>query len=59
MVEDSDDPLYTSMKLALAGNTIDFSALESFNFGETIDRVLDMELVINDYKLLIDKLDSG
>ncbi len=46
-VRDSDDPLYTAVKLAVAGNIIDYGVNQAFNVEETIERVLSMDFALN------------
>lgn len=45
----SDDPLLTAVKLAIAGNIIDFGAAEDFDLHATIERVLASSLAIDRY----------
>ena len=40
MVENSNDPVKTAIKLSIAGNIMDFGALDDFNIHETIDYVM-------------------
>ncbi|OYT54654.1 MAG: hypothetical protein B6U72_02090 [Candidatus Altiarchaeales archaeon ex4484_2] len=46
-VRKSDDPLYTAVKLAVAGNIIDYGVNQSFNVEETIERVLGMDFALD------------
>jgi uncharacterized protein with ATP-grasp and redox domains len=55
-VEESKDPLRTAVRLAIAGNIIDFGPLEGFNLEETISEVLKKKFVIDDYEKLKEKL---
>jgi uncharacterized protein with ATP-grasp and redox domains len=50
MVRDSADPLGTAIKLAIAGNIIDYGPNQSFDIAETIERVLSLELDKNNYQ---------
>mgnify|MGYP000627921584 CR=1 FL=1 len=52
----SNDPLYTSLKLAIAGNIIDFGALDRFDVEKTIQESLEKPLTIDDYLLFKEKL---
>lgn len=47
LVEKADDRLYTSIKLAIAGNTVDLGPGHEINIEETLDEVLDKELAID------------
>ena len=50
-VQESDDPLLTAIRLAIAGNIIDFGASASFDMDETIDEVLQKDFAIFDYSV--------
>jgi len=45
----SDDPLFASLKAAVAGNVIDFGAKEQFNLEEEISSVFTTDFAVNDY----------
>jgi uncharacterized protein with ATP-grasp and redox domains len=55
-VKKSRDPLRTAVRLAIAGNIIDFAVLQEFNLEETIREVLKKKFAIDDYKKLKEKL---
>ena len=55
-VKKSRDPLRTAVRLAIAGNIIDFGVLQEFNLEETIREVLKKKFAIDDYKTLKEKL---
>jgi uncharacterized protein with ATP-grasp and redox domains len=55
-VNTSRDPLRTAVRLAIAGNIIDFAVLQEFNLEETIREVLKKRFVIDDYRKLKEKL---
>ena len=46
------DPLRAAVKVAIAGNIIDFAAVETYNLRATIERVLKQEPAIDDYNRL-------
>ena len=48
MVESSEDPFDTAMRLAIAGNVIDFGAKYQFDIMDSINRVKEHELAIDD-----------
>lgn len=52
----SRDPLRTAVRLAIAGNIIDFGVPQEFNLEETIREVLKKKFAIDDYKKLKEKL---
>jgi len=43
----SGDPFKTALRLAVAGNIMDYGANQSFNIGETIERVLRADFAID------------
>jgi uncharacterized protein with ATP-grasp and redox domains len=51
-VEASKDPLRTAVRLAIAGNIIDFGPLQEFNLEEAIKEVLKKKFAIDDYEKL-------
>jgi len=55
-VNKSRDPLRTAVRLAIAGNIIDFGVPQEFNLEETIREVLKKKFAIDDYKKLQEKL---
>ena len=56
IVESSDDPLRTAIRVAIAGNIMDFGAMIEFDLEKTIDDVLHREFAYDDYLLLLDNL---
>jgi len=55
-VKKSRDPLRTAVRLAIAGNIIDFGVPQEFNLEETIREVLKKKFAIDDYQKLKEKL---
>jgi uncharacterized protein with ATP-grasp and redox domains len=55
-VETNKDPLITAIRLAIAGNIIDYGALEEFNICQMIKTVLKEKFSIDDYKKFEQKL---
>nr|WP_319271727.1 ARMT1-like domain-containing protein [uncultured Draconibacterium sp.] len=51
-VEESDDKFDTALRYAIAGNIIDFGPTHRFDVDETIERVFQTELAIDDSKAL-------
>ncbi len=58
-IEESDDPLITSIKLAIVGNVIDFGTMNRFNVDEMIENALEREFDDSDYSLFKDELDKA
>jgi uncharacterized protein with ATP-grasp and redox domains len=58
-VEESNDPLRTAVRLAIAGNIIDFGPLQEFNLEETIKAVLKKKFAIDDYEKLKEHLNDS
>ena len=59
LVDASRDPLETAVKLAIAGNVIDFASVEKPEIEDTIKKVLAGELAINDYPYLKNKVPTA
>jgi len=55
-VKKSRDPIRTAVRLAIAGNIIDFGVPQEFNLEDTIREVLKKKFAIDDYKKLEEKL---
>jgi uncharacterized protein with ATP-grasp and redox domains len=51
MIEKSEDPLWTSTRLAIAGNVIDFGIFTSVDIEGAINKALNNHLAIDDYSL--------
>jgi uncharacterized protein with ATP-grasp and redox domains len=58
-VKNSRDPLRTAVRLAIAGNIIDFGVTQEFNLDETIIEVLKKKFAIDDYKKLKENLENA
>ena len=58
-VHESKDPLRTAVRLAIAGNIIDFGPLQEFNLEKTISEVLKKKFAIDDYEKLKEKLEDA
>ena len=58
-VEESKDPLRTAVRLAIAGNIIDFGPLQNFNLEETVREVLQKQFAIDDYETLKENLEKA
>jgi len=59
MAERADDPLYAALRLAIAGNIIDFGIFTSVDMEGTIEKVLDRELAVDDYHLFEQDLERS
>ncbi|MHA1264763.1 MAG: damage-control phosphatase ARMT1 family protein [Candidatus Helarchaeota archaeon] len=59
IIEEAADPIFTGVKLAIAGNIIDFGAQTSFNLETTIQKVLETPLTINHYPQMVKTLSSA
>ncbi len=58
-VEDSDDPLLTATKLAIAGNIIDFGPNSNFDLEGTVEDVLDQDFGIDHFDGFKKELDDA
>jgi len=58
-VKKSRDPLKTAVRLAIAGNIIDFGVVEEFDLEKTIREVLKKKFAIDDYEQLKETLENA
>jgi uncharacterized protein with ATP-grasp and redox domains len=61
LVEESQDPLWTSTRLAIAGNVIDFGIFTTVDIEGTITRSLDNQLAVDghtDFRNVIEKSET-
>lgn len=47
LVRDADDPFYTAVRLAIAGNIIDYAAMDGYDLQASVERALQEPLVID------------
>ncbi len=59
IVNESDDPLRTAIRVAIAGNIIDFGAMLNFNLEHTIKDVLAKSFAYDDYALFTQQLEKA
>ena len=59
IINESNNPLYTAIKVAIAGNIIDFGVRSEYNLSETLDEVLKKKPFIDDYELLENQLEEA
>lgn len=59
VVEGSSEPLRTATKISIAGNIMDFGALESFDVQGTVQSVLESDFAIDDFEALKKGLDAA
>ena len=59
MVEESDDPLKAAIRIAIAGNIIDYGALREFNLKRTIQKVYAMRFALDESEKLKEMLESA
>ena len=57
-VDNSTDPILTALRLAIAGNIIDFGAGSQFDLNETISKVLERDFAVNDFQKLVVTLEG-
>lgn len=58
-VEKSSDRLLTAIRVAIAGNVIDFGAYENFDLDREVDEVLKKDFAVFDYKKFKHSLDKA
>lgn len=59
MVDNSHDPLWTAVRLAIAGNVIDFGIFTSVDIVGTIEKALHNPLTIDEYKSFKDAVNNN
>lgn len=59
IMQQSEDPFSTALRLAIAGNIIDFAANDNFNLQATIDKALFTEFAIDHSERLKDKIEKA
>lgn len=59
VVEGSPEPLRTATKISIAGNIMDFGALDSFDVQGTVQSVLESDFAIDDFDALKEGLDAA
>ena len=59
LIKQSDDPFNTSLRIAIAGNIIDFGANDNFNILVTIDKALNSEFAIDHSKQLKEAIENA
>jgi len=58
-IQKSSDKLLTALKIAVAGNVIDFGAKKQFNLKETIENIFNTPFKIDNYLKLKEKLKTA
>ena len=58
-VNSSEDSLLTAVRLAIAGNIMDFGAMSEFDIEKTVSRVIESDFAINDYQNLVGSLENS
>ncbi len=59
MVKESDDPLLTAIRLAIAGNVIDLGINKTFNIVQDVKKILVRDFGIFDYEVFKKQLDRA
>ena len=59
MIDDSSDPFDTAVRLAIAGNVVDFGSHHQLDVTDTINRVLQTDLAVDDSKQLKQDIQSA
>ena len=59
LINRSEDPFDTAMRLAIAGNVIDFGSQHQLDIMETIERVIEARLAIDDSRQLRQDLEQA
>lgn len=59
MVEQSDDPLLTAIRIAIAGNVIDLGINKTFDLVKDVEKILAQDFAIFDYDSFRQQLDAA
>ena len=59
IVRQSDDSLYTALKIAVAGNIIDYGFHSEFDMEQEVENVLSTDFAVDDYDLLKDRISQS
>ncbi|MBY8999871.1 MAG: protein-glutamate O-methyltransferase family protein [Candidatus Heimdallarchaeota archaeon] len=59
LIEQSMEPLFDAVRIAIAGNIIDYGIKIEYNLSKTLDEVMGKKPFINDYQLLKRKLSEA
>jgi len=59
LIASHEDPLRAAVKVAIAGNIIDFAAIETYNLRATIEKVMKQEPAIDNYSRLREEVLSA
>ena len=59
LVKESENSLLTAVKIAIAGNIIDFGSGTAFNIATDIYKTVDQDLGINDFNVFLDVLEKA
>jgi len=59
LVEAADDPFETAVRLATAGNIIDFGPADEYDLGESVERMLSQPLAFNDIPALREAIEKA
>ncbi len=59
VIAQSEDPLLTAVRLAVAGNIIDFGVFESVDIDDTIQTVMKQKFAIGDYPLFRERIEAA
>lgn len=59
IISESVDPLFTAIKIAIAGNIIDFAIHQSVDISAEIEAIIHKDLALNDYDLFKKRLEKS
>ena len=59
IIEKDEKPLFEAARMAIAGNVIDFGIYESVDIETEVLKSLEEDLVINDFDVFVEKLESA
>jgi hypothetical protein len=59
LIKDSDQPLWTASRIAIAGNIIDFGLFKEFDIGAIIKRSLEPSIAVDEYLRFKEAIDRN
>ena len=59
LINNSENPLFTAVKIAVAGNIIDFASSQDYNVKKTINQVIENGFIVNDFEMFKKEIEKA
>jgi len=59
LINNSENPLFTAVKIAVAGNIIDFASSQDYNVKKTINHVIENGFIVNDFEMFKKEIEKA